>query len=74
MYHPNNETRSSMASASERDALIDRMSELGTQLCGLGEDKLLFGVELHYDGESSEELDFVIWAPKQVVSQRPCLW
>lgn len=70
MYHSNSETRSSMASASERDALANvRARRIGTVM-----GNILFGVELHDDGKGAEKLDLVIWAPKQVVSKRPCLW
>ncbi|KAK1240353.1 hypothetical protein MKX08_007795 [Trichoderma sp. CBMAI-0020] len=71
MYHSNSETRSSTASLSLRDALIDVNRR--AQWIAYWTANVLFGIQLNDDSERTEELYFLIRTPKQVVGERPCL-
>lgn len=72
MYQSMSETRSSVASLSVRDALVEVSHEVQATKDRVA--NMPFGIQLNDDGERAEKLDFLVWAPKQVVGERPCLW
>lgn len=72
MYHSKSETRSSVASLSVRDALVEVSLEAQSTMDRMANTP--FGIQLHDDGERAEKLDLLVRAPKQVVGERPCLW